>query len=109
MEEIKKVEEYFKAYPFIDSLCYIPLNMTILICIIKESLGSSTELPKTQTEINKQFTFVTIARYVKKNFNKILNTMPFQSLPMPYKEQFKNLSKLAFIFLGQDKMSQTVE
>ena len=72
MDEIKRVEKYFKANPFIDNLCYIPLTMsTILICL-KESPDPSTGLPKTQTEINKQFTFVTIAKYLKKNCSQEL-------------------------------------
>ena len=104
MNEIKRVEEYFKANPFIDSLCYIPLNMTILICLVKESLGSSSGLPKTQTEINKQFTFITIARYLKKIHNQESRKLSIKNLPKPYKKQFKNLAKIAFVFLGKDKI-----
>ena len=104
VDEIKTIEEYFEANPFIDSLCYIPLNMTILICLLKESIGPCTRLPKTQTEINKQFTFVTIARYLRRHHNHILTVKFLQSLPMPYKEQLGNLAKLAFVFLGKDKI-----
>ena len=102
--EIRLIEEYFEANPFIDSLCYIPLNMTILICLLKESLGTSTRLPKTQTEINKQFTFVTIARYLRRHHNHTLDVKFLQNLPNPYKEQLDNLAKLAFVFLGKDKI-----
>ena len=103
-DEIKKIEEYFEANPFIDSLCYIPLNMTILICLLKTSSGHSTGLPKTQTEINKQFIFVTIARYLKRKHKQTLSVKLLQSLPMPYKVQLDNLAKLAFVFLGCDKI-----
>ncbi|XP_065891493.1 NACHT, LRR and PYD domains-containing protein 3-like [Dysidea avara] len=102
--EIRLIEEYFEVNPFIDSLCYIPLNMTILICLLKESLGTCSGLPKTQTEINKQFTFVTIARYLRRHHNHILTVKFLQNLPMPYKEQLDNLAKLAFVFLGKDKI-----
>jgi len=104
IDEIMKVEEYFEANPFIDSLCYIPLNMTILICLLKSSLEPSTGLPKTQTEINRQFIFVTIARYLKRNHSQTLTVKHLQGLPMPYKEQLRNLAKLAFFFLGKDKI-----
>ena len=104
VDVIKEIKEYFKANPFIDSLCYIPLNMTILICLLKRSSGSSTILPKTQTEINNQFTIVTIARYLKRKHKRTLNVKHLQSLPMPYKEQLYNLAKLAFVFLGNDKI-----
>ena len=104
IDEIRKIENYFEANPFIDSLCYIPLNMTILICLLKESQGPFNSLPKNQTEINKQFTFVTIARYLKRNYNQILTGRLLQDLPIPYKEQLHNLAKLAFVFLGKDKI-----
>ena len=104
IDEIKKIEEYFEANPFIDSLCYIPLNMTILICLLKTSLEPSTGFPKSQTEINKQFTFVTIARYLMRTHNHTLTVKRLQSLPPPYKEQLDNVAKLAFVFLGKDKI-----
>ena len=34
--EIVQLETYLENNPFINSLCYIPLNMTILMCIFKE-------------------------------------------------------------------------
>jgi len=104
IDQIRKIEEYFEANPFIDSLCYIPLNMTILICILKTSQGTNTGLPKTQTEINKQFTFVTIARYLNRNHNLTLPVKLLQCLPLPYKEQLASLAKLAFTFLDKDKI-----
>ena len=78
--------------------------MTTLICLIKTSPDPSTGLPKTQTEINKQFVFITIARYLKKHRNLAIRTAPLQSLPKPYINQFQSLAKLAFIFLGKDKI-----
>ena len=101
-KDIKYIEEFLENNPFIDSLCYIPLNMTILICLFKSSLESGTELPKTQTEINHQFAIVTIVRYLKKE--KCLTLDSLLSLPSPYKQKLKNLSKMALVFLGKDKL-----
>lgn len=56
--EIKQLENYLEMNPFIDSLCYIPLNMTILICLFKETANSI--LPKNQTDMNDQFVCITI-------------------------------------------------
>ena len=100
-KSIKVIEQYLEANPFIDSLCYIPLNMTILICLLKES---ETLLPKTQTEINRQFAFVTISRYLRREKQVFLKTSSLYNLPSPYAQQLRVLSKMAFIFLGKEKI-----
>jgi len=51
--KIEEILTYLQLNPFIDSLCYIPLNMTILMCLFTETPYS--KLPKTQTEINNLF------------------------------------------------------
>ena len=103
-KETTQLLDYLEANPFIDSLCYIPLNMTILICVLKQSLETGVELPKTQTEINNQFILLTITRYLKKKHGYILSHSSLQSLPSPYKQHLKRLSQLAFVFLGKDKI-----
>ena len=100
-QNIKVIEKYLDANPFIDSLCYIPLNMTILICLLKES---ETNLPKTQTEINRQFACVTISRYLRREKQVFLKTSSLHNLPSAYAHQLRVLSKLAFIFLGKEKI-----
>ena len=102
--EIKQLESYLKKNPFINSLCYIPLNMTILMCIYKEILENGNfMLPKNQTEINDQFICITISRFLRRK--KIpLTIRSLDELPAQYKQQFKNLSKLAFELLGRDQV-----
>jgi len=75
-----------------------------LICVLKPSLETGVELPKTQTEINNQFTLLTITRYLKKKHGYISSHSGLQSLPSPYKQHLKRLSQLAFVFLGKDKI-----
>ena len=116
--EIAQLEAYLEKNPFINSLCYIPLNMTILIClykefsenIIKESSGNRNKefledknvmLPKNQTEMNEQFIWITISRFLRKQ-NEDLTVRSLRDLPKPYKQQFKILCKLAFRLLGKD-------
>ena len=103
-KEIKFIQEFLEKNPFIDSLCYIPLNMTILICLFKSSLESGTELPKSQTEINNKFAIITIVRHLKKEKHLQVTLDSLFSLPSPYKQKFKNLSKMAHVFLGKDKL-----
>ena len=99
--KIKELENYLEMNPFIDSLCYIPLNMTILICLFKEV--SNPILPKNQTDMNDQFVCITISRFLRKN-NIKADIKSLENLPAPYKQQFKNLSRLAFDLLGKDKV-----
>ena len=105
VEEIKKIQEYFKTNTFISSLCYIPLNMTILMCLLKSSLQSGHELPQTQTEINYQFALLTVSRYLKKEFGALITTNSLRDLPSPYKDQFYSLCKLAFRLLDKEKVA----
>ena len=116
--EIAQLTAYLEKNPFINSLCYIPLNMTILIClykefsenVIKESSGNRSKefledknvmLPKNQTEMNEQFIWITISRFLRKQ-NNALTVRSLRDLPKPYKQQFKILCKLAFRLLGED-------
>jgi len=102
-EEIEKVTAYLKENPFINTLCYIPLNMSILICILKESDGC--RMPKNQTEINNQFICMTIARHLMREKSLTLDIKSLSKLPNPYNKQLAELSKLAFVLLGKDKVA----
>ena len=102
--EATQLEDYLEKNPFINSLCYIPLNMTILICLFKEfSENRSCMLPKNQTEMNEQFICIMISRFLKKR-HITLTITSLKKLPAPYKQQFKNLSKLAFCLLHKDQI-----
>ena len=103
-EEIGLLQDYLLQNPFINSLCYIPLNMTILICLFKEfSKDKNYMLPKNQTEMNEQFICITISRFLKKK-GVSLTIKSLKTLPIPYKQHFKHLSKLAFYLLGNDQI-----
>ena len=103
--KIEQLEAYLEKNPFINSLCYIPLNMTILMCIFKEYLDNPNyALPKTQTEINDQFICITISRSLTKTLSTPIIIKSLTELPVPYKQHFKNLSKLAFELLSKDQV-----
>ena len=103
LEEIEKVTAYLKENPFINTLCYIPLNMSILICILKESDGC--RMSKNQTEINNQLICMTIARHLMREKILTLDIKSFSELPSPYNKLLAELSKLAFVLLGKDKVA----
>jgi len=101
-KKVKRVREYLMANAFIDGLCYIPLNMAILVCLALES--DAENLPKNQTEINDQFTFATISRYLKKQHNLEDCGKNYKDLPTQFKQHFNILCKLAYVFLGKNKI-----
>jgi len=87
------------VYPFIDGLCYIPLNMAILICLELES--HTADVPKYQTDMNDQFTFAQqYLDIIEKNIMK--NIM--ENLPPQFKQHFYTLCELAYVFLSKDKI-----
>ena len=103
-EQIKALQHYLQSNPTINALCYIPLNMTILLCLIEDRID---RLPKTQTEMYKKFIEMTIIRFIKKckNCNTIVNTA---KLPHPHDKLYVDLTKLAYKALKTDKIVFTL-
>ena len=103
-DQVKALQQYLKSNPTINALCYIPLNMTILLCLAEDGIDT---LPNTQTELYKNFTQMTIIRFIKKY--EILNTIiSIANLPDPYNKVFIELAKLAFEALKTDKIVFTL-
>ena len=104
-DKCTQLKVYLEKHSFINSLCYIPLNMTILICLFKNFFkNESYILPKSQTEINEHFICITIERFLKRKRDVVLTTTSLEMLPAPYKQQLRNLSELAFDLLGKDRI-----
>ena len=61
-DQIELLKSYLRDHPNIDSLCYIPLNMTILLCLFKEQ----QQLPISQTDLYEKFILLTILHHLKK-------------------------------------------
>ena len=106
----KKNEDDLQAYllknPAINSHCYIPLNMTMVLYLFNE-LGSISNLPTTQTGINKLFVCHTISRYIKKvcDAQEIEFTgSDFSKIPAPFEEVFIEMSAYSFHALNDGKI-----
>ena len=105
-EHLHKLKAHFQQYPNIDALCYIPLNMAIIVYLCL--LGS---LPPTATKMYESFIINTIHRHFKKvgkipNNNSVTQIKDF---PKPVPEDLKQLQKVAFDGLLRDKIVFTVE
>ena len=102
LEKVEKTFAYLEDNPVINSLCYIPLNMAIFICLLRSS--AQNELPTTQTEINNRFICMTISRYFLREEKEKLNILSLFDMPAEHMGKLKELSKLAFDLLGNDKI-----
>ena len=103
-DQVKALQHYLQSNPTINALCYIPLNMTIFLCLFEDRMS---KLPKTQTEMYEYFTQMTILRFIKKyeNYSTIIS---IANLPIPYKKVFVELAKLAYKALKTDKIVFTL-
>ena len=107
-DKIEEVKLYLQSHSTINALCYIPLNMTILLSLFFEQAPSQIKmnsLPNTQTEMYEKFIKVTITRFLKKISNiEFSSASNFSALPEPHNKVFDELSKLAYDALVKDQI-----
>ncbi|XP_065902515.1 protein NLRC3-like [Dysidea avara] len=61
-DDIARLKQYLETHPTVDSLCYIPLNMTILLQLFTEN-----DLPQSCTELYEKFVNLTITLHIEKD------------------------------------------
>ena len=103
-EKVKGLQDYLQCNPTINALCYIPLNMTILLCLAEDGIDA---LPKTQTDMYKNFIQMTIIRFIKK-YKGCTTVIEIADLPCPYDKVFVELANLAYKALEIDKIVFTI-
>ena len=106
-DKVEALTHYLQCNPTINALCYIPLNVTILLCLVE---GGIDKLPKTQTDIYRKFIEMTIVRFITKvdsEVSKIITSIT--ELPCPYNKMFEELAKLAYKALNIDKIVFTLD
>ena len=105
-DKIKTLKFLLQSNPTINALCYIPLNMTILLCLVEDGIDT---LPKTQTDMYKQFISMTILRFVRKYSKKFAPYITsISTLPYPHNRVYEDLAKLAYKALTVDKIVFTM-
>ena len=102
-EKVTALQDYLQSNPTINALCYIPLNMTILLCLSENGIS---HLPETQTEMYRKFIEMTVIRFLEKMGENISDSSVFnlEILPHPHDVVFKELSRFAFEALKCDKL-----
>ena len=105
-EHLHKLKVHFQQYPNIDALCYIPLNMAIIVYLCL--LGS---LLPTATKMYESFILHTICRHLKRvgSIPKDTSVTQIEKLPQSVCEALQQLQKVAFDGLVNDKIVFTVE
>ncbi|XP_065902521.1 protein NLRC3-like [Dysidea avara] len=64
-DDIARLTNYLDSHPTVDSLCYIPLNLTILLQLFTEN--DRNYLPQSRTELYKKFVDLTITLHIIKD------------------------------------------
>ena len=101
-DKVEALTSYLQSNPTINALCYIPLNMTILLCLAENGID---RLPKTQTDMYKKFIEMTTLHFIQK-----LDIQGFEiitsiaKLPHPHNRVFEELARLAYEALKIDKI-----
>ena len=97
MDDIDRVNKFFKANAIINSLCYIPFNMANFLLLVVEN----EDLPKTQTELIKRSLGNTISRHIRKSNCKNFEE---QGLKKEIEKIVASLAPLAFRMIEKQKL-----
>ena len=104
--KVKELTQYLHQQPSVDSICFSPFNMVILLYLYKLGIP----LPTNATELYRHFICSTISRHLSK-FGKPLkhNITDLTNLPDPYNTIIQQLSKLSLEALNSNKLVFTLE
>ena len=106
--KLEKLQRHFQQYPAIDSICYVPLVLSIIVFLC---MCQPDELPTTATKMYADFILHIICHYLKRKGkipdHKIINKL--EQFPPVVSVTLQSLGKIAFDGLINDKIVFTVE
>ena len=94
-EKMNELQSYLKVHASINSLCYMPMMMTILVYVFKEK----GNLPKNSTELYNKFIAITISRHLQRQRKSESLFISLQTLPTECQLFLNDLSKFAYLTL----------
>ena len=104
--KIEKLSLFLDENSAINSVCSVPMIMSILVYTFKEV----DELPADQAELYEHFIVLTISQYLEKlENNPDFKVLHLQHLPECYQQYVVELSKLAFTLKEDNKTVCTEE
>ena len=86
---------YLNTHTAINSICYMPMMMTILVYTFKEK----GYLPNNSTELYDKFIALTMCHHFQKHNISCEAFVTLQNFPIEYKSVLTDLSKFAFLTL----------
>lgn len=102
----KELLQYLENHLPINSLCFVPFNMVILLYLYQQGIS----LPKNSTDMYNHFICLTVCRHIAKGGHHLSNTITHLSnLPEPYNETIKQLSSLSLQAVDQNKLVFTLD
>ena len=91
-KKTETIQKVLKHNSIMNTLCYVPLNITMLLLCITES----EEEPTTATSLYEKFIIITIKRFLHTKPGYTGTIFSFKDLPPEYYQTFQELSKFAY-------------
>ena len=91
-DKMNDLQSYLDVHATINSLCYMPMMMTILVYVFKEK----GNLPNNSTELYNKFIAITISHHLSKQKKSESLFISLKTLPTEYKPFLNDLSKFVF-------------
>ena len=103
--KVKELTQYLNQQPYVDSICFVPFNMVILLYLYK----LENSLPKSSIELYRHFVCSTVCRHLVKVGKPLANNITdLSELPKPYDRVIWQLSKLSLEALNSNKLIFTL-
>ena len=105
-QKVNKLTQYLQGHSAINSLCFVPFNMVILVYLHKQGIP----LPKNSAELYNYFICLTICRQLAKCGVCLKNNVTtLKDLPEPYNKILLQLAKLSLEALDNNKLTFTLD
>ena len=104
--KIKELTQYLYQRPSVDSICFIPFNMVVLLYLYKLGIP----LPNNTTELYRHFIWSSICQHLLKHADTLphgINNLT--DLPEPYNKIIQQLSKLSLEAINNNRLIFTVD
>ena len=108
--KIEIIQKVLKYNPTINTLCFIPLNTTMLLLCLTES-EEEIDLPTTATTLYERFIIITMKRFLRSKPGFTGVVLGFEDLPNAFHQTFEQLTKFAYsssIHMDDKKSMQLV-
>ena len=104
-DKIRRLQLCLQSYSDINSVCYIPIIMSVLVFIIKRS----DELPEDQIQLYEYFINFVISRSRQKLENSSAEILPLNNLPTIYQNYMLQLCQFAYEHINDKNVVFTQE